>query len=159
VNFATPFFTALLLAAPMVGAQETYGTIRATTKLRPDGSTSTTVVDPDKRTAEETITDAGGKPLRKTTYLLGDRDLAIGAIFADAKGKVIYKVSYQRDGYGHVVESSFTGPEGQYLGKRIFVFGAGDTVTRMEDYDAKGQLIGQPQTASPATTTVKKKRR
>ena len=143
----------LLVAAPVLRAQETLGTIRATTKLRPDGSKSTTVLDPDKRTAEETITDANDKPTRKITYVLGERDLAIGAIFADGKGNVIYKVSYQRDAYGHVVESSFTSPDGRYLGKRVFVYGAGDAVKQVQDFDAKGQLI-TPQAGS----TAKKKR-
>lgn len=138
------FLAFVLIATVTAGAQETLGTIKATTKLRADGSTSTTIVDPDKRTAEETITNANGKLQRKTTFLLGDRDLSIGAIFEDGKGKVIYKASYQRDAYGHVVESSFTGPDGQYLGKRIFVFGSGDTVVRIEDYDAKGQIISKP---------------
>jgi hypothetical protein len=156
VKFPALLLTALLLAAPFLRAQETYGTIKATTKLRPDGSSTTTIVDPEKHTAEETVNDAAGKPLKKITYLLGDRDLAVGAIFADAKGNVIYKVSYQRDAYGHVVESSFTAPDGRYLGKRIFVFGAGDKVTEMQDYDANGQLIAP---AAPAITGKPEKKR
>ena len=138
-------------------AQESYGTIRVTTKLRPDGSTSTTVTDPDKRTAEETISDAGGKPLRKITHLLGERDLTIGAIFADGKGNVTYKVSYQRDALGRVVESSFTSPDGRYLGKRVFFYGARDAVSRVEDYDANGQLMAAPQTAGGAKPSRKKR--
>jgi hypothetical protein len=137
-----------LLLAATVCAQESYGTIRATTKLRGDGSTSTTIIDPEKRTAEETIADAGGKPMKKVTYLLGERGLAIGAIFADGKGKVIYKASYQRDAYGKVLESSFTSPDGRYLGKRIFAYGAGDKVTQVQDFDAQGRLISPAPTAS-----------
>lgn len=143
-----PFLFVLLLAAPVARAQESYGTIKSTTKLRADGSTSTTLIDPEKRTAEETISDANGKPLKKITYLLGERDLAIGAIFADGKGNVIYKASYLRDAYGHVTESSFTAPDGRYLGKRIFTYGAGDKVTQVQDFDAQGRLISPPPTAS-----------
>ena len=145
--------SALLLAAGTVGAQESYGTIRSTTKLRGDGSTSTTTVDPDARTAVETIADAKGKVLRKTTYLLGEKDMAVGAIFSDAKGAVIYKASYKRDGYGRVVECTFAGPDDRYLGKRIFTFGAGDQVAKMDDYDANGQLIVRPQAAKPGRAT------
>jgi len=141
VKIPALFFASLLLVGPLAQAQETYGTIRSTTKLRPDGSKSTTVLDPDKRTAEETIYDARDKPMKKITYLLGEKDLAIGAIFADGKGNVSYKASYQRDGYGRVVESSFTSPDGRHLGKRVFSYGAGDKVTLMQDYDAQGQLI------------------
>jgi len=141
VKIPALFFASLLLVGPLAQAQETYGTIRSTTKLRPDGSKSTTVLDPDKRTAEETIYDARDKPMKKITYLLGEKDLAIGAIFADGKGNVSYKASYQRDGYGRVVESSFTSPDGRHLGKRVFSYGAGDKVTLMQDYDAHGQLI------------------
>ena len=148
---------AVLAFASFAQAQnESFGTIKATTKLRADGSTATTIVDPDKRTAEETISDAGGKPTRKTTYLLGERDLAVGAIFADGKGNVTYKASYQRDAYGRVVESTFTSPDGQYLGKRTFVYGAGDHVVQMQDFDAQGRLIAP---AAPAGGRTSKKKR
>jgi hypothetical protein len=153
VKILASFLATLFVAAPLLRAQESFGTIRATTKLRADGSKSTTILDPDKRTAEETITDAKDKPMRKITYVLGERDLAIGAIFADGKGNVQYKVSYQRDAYGHVIESSFTSPDGRYLGKRVFVYGVGDTVAQVQDYDAKGQLI-----TPPGGSTAKKKR-
>ena len=134
---------ALFLAAATVRAQESYGTIKSTTKLHNDGSSSTTVVDPEKRTAEETLRDAKGKVVRTTTYILGEGDLAIGAVFSDPKGNVIYKASYQRDGMGRVIEASFTNPDGVYLGKRLFDFTGGPTA-RVEDYDAKGVLISRP---------------
>lgn len=149
-------FSALLCAAVSAGAQESYGTIRVTTKLLEGGYKSTTITDPDKRTAEETVTDGAGKTLRKTTYILGERDISVGAIFADANGKVIYKASYQRDGYGRVAVSSFTAPDDRYLGKRVFTYGTGDAVTRIDDYDAQGQLIARPDAINK---TAPKKRR
>jgi hypothetical protein len=142
------FLPVLLCATAFACAQESFGTIRATTKMRPDGSTSTTIVDPDKRTAEETISNGAGKVLRKTTYLLGDDEKSIGAIFADGAGKVIYKVSYQRDSAGRVAESSFSSPDGRHLGKRVFRYGMGETVTGVEDYDAAGKLLAKPQAAT-----------
>jgi len=148
--------SALLCVAFPAAAQETYGTIRVTTKLLEGGFKSTTVLDPDKRTAEETVTDAAGKPLRKTTYTLDERNISVGAIFADAKGKVIYKASYQRDGVGRVVESMFRSADDRYLGKRSFGYGAGDAVARVDDYDAQGQIIARPQAAGKSST---KKRR
>jgi hypothetical protein len=148
---------ALFCAMVTAAAQETYGTIRATTRLRPDGTTSTTVMDPEKGTAEETISDSNGKALRKTTYILGERNISVGAIFADAKGKEIYKASYKRDGLGRIVETVFNSPDDRYLGKRIFVYGSGETVTRVEDYDAQGQLIAKPQAAGKPTTTRKRR--
>jgi hypothetical protein len=139
------------LLAPLLPAQENYGTIHATTRVRPDGSSSTTVVDPDKHTAEETIRD-GSKPpkvLKQTTYLLGENDIATAAIFKDPKGAVLYKATYTRDGAGHVTEASFTAADGRYLGKRVFVYGAGDTATQVIDYDANGQQIAQAQPVAP----------
>ena len=149
MKIATLLLASLLLTAPLACAQnDTYGTIKATIKTRLDGSKSTTIVDPDKRTAEETITDAGGKVTKKITYLLGDGDLALGAIFSDGKGKVIYKESYKRDAYNHIVESSFTSPEGKYLGKRLFIYGSGNSAPRIEDYDANGNLMVTPGSAA-----------
>ncbi len=136
----------LLLAAPWAAAQnETYGTIKATTKLRPDGSTSTTITDPDKHTAEETITNSAGKVLQKTTYILGDRDFADSAIFYNAKGQVVYKANYKRDDMGRVLESAFSSPDDRYLGKRVFVYGADGNASQVIDYDANGQVMTQSQ--------------
>jgi len=155
VKFST-FLLVLLCAAIVARAQETLGTIRATVKTRGDGSKVTTILDPEKRTAEETVTDQAGKVQRKITYLLGDGDLSIGAIFYDAKGNVTYKASYKRDTMGRVIESSFTSPDDQYLGKRKFVYGAGDAA-RVEDYDANGTLITRPQPAGRPAATPKKR--
>ena len=139
----------LLLAAPWACAQsETYGTIRATVKLRPDGSKSTTITDPDKHTAEETISNAAGKVLSKTTYILGENDAAESAIFYNAKGDVVYKASYKRDVVGHVIETAFASPDDRYLGKRVFVYGADGNASQVIDYDANGQVIPSSQTAS-----------
>jgi hypothetical protein len=141
-------FLTVLLAASVAHAQESYGTIRVTTKMLEGGFKSTTILDPEKHTAEETLVDAGGKTVKKITYLLGDRDLSIAAIFADGKGNVTYKASYQRDAAGRVTESSFTSPDGRYLGKRIFTYGVGDKVIEMKDFDAQGRLISPAPTAS-----------
>jgi hypothetical protein len=156
----TPAFllAACLLAAPFAWAQETYGTIKATTKLRPDGSKSTTILDPEKHTAEETILNAANKVLKKTTYLLGAGDVAIGAIFYDAKGNVVYKASYTRDSVGHVTEAAFSSPDDRYLGKRVFVYTTGDVATQVVDYDADGKLIAQAQPVAPKATAAKKRR-
>jgi hypothetical protein len=139
------------LAVAFASAQENYGTIKVTIKQRPDGSTSTTKLDPDNHTAEETIVDAAKKVLKKTTYLLGDKDVAIGAIFYDGKGNAVYKASYTRDEVGHVTEASFSAPDGRYLGKRVFVYagGNGDTATQIIDYDANGQQIAAAQPVAP----------
>jgi hypothetical protein len=93
--------------------------------------------------------------MQKITYLLGDGDLAIGAIFYDLKGNVKYKASYKRDGQGRVIETSFTSSDDRYLGKRKFYFGSTDT-PRVEDYDANGVLITKPQAVRPVATPRKK---
>jgi len=158
VKALTLFLLGSLVATSFVSAQETYGTIRATTKLRPDGSKSTTILDPDKHTAEETITDASNKVMRKTTYLLGEKDIATGAIFYNAKGDMVYKATYTRDGAGHVTEAAFNAPDGRYLGKRVFVYtGTNDTTAQVIDYDANGQQIAQAQPVAPKAAGKKRR--
>jgi hypothetical protein len=149
----------LLLAAPLACAEE-YGAIKATTKLRGDGSTSTTILDPEKKTAEETITLPGGKVQRKVTYFMDDRNFAYGAIFYDGAGNIIYKAGYKRDERGRVTESSFTSKDGRYLGKRVFQYTSGDQASLVEDYDAAGKLIpaNVPKPVGPGIPDKKKKR-
>ncbi len=140
---SSPLLALILLFAAVVcsfGQGEPPGTIKATIKQRGDGSRSTTIVDPDQRTAEETITDMSGKVTRKTTFVLDERNLALGAIHYDAKGNIHYKESFRRDSADHVIEASFTSADGRSLGKRIFTY-QGDKVASVEDYDAQGIKI------------------
>jgi len=149
---------ALLCAGAVCArAQESFGTIRSTTKLLPDNSRVTTIKDPEQHTWVEIHADSTGKVQRKTTYILGDHDQQIGAMFEDGKGNVLYKAAYKQDGQGRTVEASFTSPDGRYLGKRLFIFDRGDTA-RIEDYDASGVLISRPQAVTRPGATPPRRR-
>ncbi len=156
-------FSALLLlvslcaaAANCARAQESFGTIRSTTKLLPDNSRVTTIKDPEQHTFVEIHADSAGKVQRKTTYFLGDNDQQIGAVFEDGKGKLLYKAAYKQDAQGRTVEASFTGPDDRYLGKRLFIFDRGETA-RIEDYDANGVLISRPQAVTRPGATPRRR--
>ena len=137
------FSLVLLSAVACCHAQDSLGPIKATTKLLPDGTKVTTISNPDQHTWVEIKSDASGKVIRKTTTMLGEGDRAIGTIYANGNGQVIYKAGYKHDSAGRIVESVFTGPDGNYLGKRLFFFESSDKA-RVEDYDAKGVLIARP---------------
>ena len=126
-------------------AAHAQGTIKATTRMRPDGTMATTVLNPDTRTSEETITAAGtdlqpGKVLSKTIYYLNAQNFAKGATHLDGEGKVRYKESYKFDYTGRVMESTLFGPNNEPLGRRVFVY-EGKTQARIEDYDANGNIV------------------
>ncbi len=151
---ALSLFALPLLLAPALVAQEQYGTIKATVRIRGDGTKSTTIVDPDKHTAEETITDNANKPLKKTTYLLDENSVAMGAIFWDGKGNMLYRANYKRDDAGRVTEADFLSADNVPLGKRVFTYeGNAPTATQVADYDANGQLL------TPAAATAGAKKR
>jgi hypothetical protein len=116
------------------------GTIKATTRMRPDGSMLTTVTNPDTRTKEETITDGGGKVLSKTIYFLNEQNFAKGATHLDGKGAVRYKEAYAFDYSGRIMESKLYAADNHPLGRRVFIYNAKNEA-RVEDYDANGNLI------------------
>ena len=147
----------LVHGAPGLLAQgEPQGTIKATTKLRVDGTRATTIVDPDKRTAEETVTDSGGKLLKKTLFLLDDRNFANAAIHYDGKGNIRYKENYKRDGSDRISESILFSKDDAPLGRRVFQY---DTRGRAEiqDYDVNGNLIVRPQPVKPGRPDKKRR--
>ena len=135
---------ALILAAaflPLLSAHAQSGNaIKATTRMRPDGTTSTTVLNPETRTSEETIAEAGGKVLSKTIYFLNSQNFAKGATHLDGKGKVRYKESFKFDYAGRIMESTLFTADNRPLGRRVFVY-EGKLEARIEDYDAAGNLI------------------
>jgi hypothetical protein len=133
-------------AVPQTGAP---GAVKATTSILPDGSRKTNIVDPDKREAVETVTDAAGKLLRKTLFTLDERDLTTGAIHYDNKNAVRYKEAYKRDGADRISETYLYSPGDKLLGRRVFTYDGKGNVAQVDDYDAAGNLMAKPATPAP----------
>jgi hypothetical protein len=130
-----------LAVAPLArGQSASSATIKATTKYLDGGWKSSTVVDAEARTAIETLTNSKDQVMQKTTFLLDEKNLALGAIHYDGKGNVRYKETFARDLAGHVVEAKFTSADGRPLGRRVFNFN-GDKFVGGVDYDANDQVI------------------
>ena len=117
--------------------------------MRPDGTTATTVINPDTRTSEETIAQPDGKVLTKTVYFLNAQNFAMGATHLDGQGRVRYKESYKFDYTGRITESTLFGAKNEPLGRRVFVY-EGKTKARIEDYDVNGNLVSAGK--KPGTT-------
>jgi hypothetical protein len=144
--------TLLLLAlATFANAQSsTDGAIKATVTMLTDGRQKNTVVNPETRTSEETITDRKGKLISKTVYDLDDRGLPHIATFFDGKGKQLYKAEYQRDGADRIIGESYSSMNGQSLGRRVYTYSPGGRkVTRVDAYDANGNLVTPQKPAGP----------
>jgi hypothetical protein len=143
---------ALLLTFVIAAVAQDAPAVRATTRVLADGSHATTITDREARTATETITDAGGKVMRKTLFTLDEAGLSTGAIHYDAKNNVRYKEAYKRDSAGQIAASYLYSKDDQLLGHRTFVYGSKGEVLQIDDFDAKGKLIPK------ATPSGKKKR-
>ena len=151
--------TALLLLALVTFAHaqsSTDGAIKATVTMLKDGTHKSTVVNPDTHLAEETIEDNKGKVLSKTTYGLDDRNLPKTATFFDGKGKALYKAEYQRDGTDRIIGESYSSIAGQSLGRRVYTYGPGNKVTRLDQYDANGNLLTPQKQQGPGRPDKKK---
>lgn len=151
----------LAIVSPASAQGESFGPVKATVRYLDDGSRLTTVIDSEARTAVETLL-AKKKPqektervLRKTTYLLDEKDLALGAIHYDANGNIRYKETFARDFMGHVVETRLSSADGRPLGHRVFSFN-GDKPTGVIDYDANGNVI-TPKIMTTTRPAAKKK--
>ena len=140
-------------------AARAQGTIQATSHLRPDGTTLTSVTNPDTMTKEDTITDQGGKMLGKTVYFLNQQNFAKGATHLDGQGKVRYKESYKYDYSGKIMEATLFGPNNEPLGRRVFVYEGKAQPVRVEDYDANGSLLTGGRKPGPTRSTVPEVRR
>lgn len=132
------FLFALLLLAPADARAQ--GTIRATTRVLPDGSTLNAVTDPAKRTREETIADTTGKVKSKTIFFLNEQNFARGCTHLDGKGNIRYKEAYKFDYSGRITESKLYSADDRPLGRRVFVY-AGKSAARIEDYDVNGNRV------------------
>lgn len=114
--------------------------IQASTKVFPDNSVSTTLVNLETRSAEETLRTASGKVLRRTLYDLDARGQSTAATFFDSKDQIRYKETYVRDSSDRVVESKLFSATNTPLGRRVFHYDSKGKV-RVDDYDAAGKLM------------------
>lgn len=146
----------LLASLPAVAQGIPGGAIKATTTLHPDGTQTTMVVDPEKRTAEETTRTTKGQVIQKKIHALDDQNQPIGTITYDAKGNVLYRSSYKRDGAGRIDEVTVTNNDGQLQRRLVYTFGANNKVARVDEYDAAGRLIVQPRRQGPGRPDKKR---
>lgn len=155
------FLVLLAAAAPAFAQSEARqqtgppGAVKATTRILPDGSKAINVVDPDKREATETVTDAAGKVLKKTWFSLDDRDFTTGAVHYDAKGNIRYKEAFKRDGADRITATYLYSKDDRLLGHRVFTYDSKGNPTAIEDYDAKGVLMTS---ATPVPSKGKRRR-
>lgn len=163
---------ATLLALSSAAAVSAFGqsdAIKATSRILPDGSTLTTVTNPETRTREETISQAPsreeafagktGRVLSKKIYTLNEQNFATGATHFDGKGAVRYKEVFTFDDNGRIMESKLFSAANRPLGRRVFIYDLRDAnQARIEDYDANGVLIARPQAVSSQGRPDKRKR-
>ncbi|MDQ3623438.1 MAG: hypothetical protein M3463_13270 [Verrucomicrobiota bacterium] len=156
-----PFLVSLLLLAlvgPGARAQSDAPPKKVVLTVLADGRRKSTVTDHEKRQSEETITDNRGKLLSRTVYTLDETNQPHQATFYDPKGTVLLRAGYVRDPFGRVVEEAFQSPAGKPLGKRVYTYGAGNKVTRIDAYDPGGNLVVPAKPARAARPDKKKKR-
>ena len=148
----------LLALATFANAQSsTDGAIKATVTMLKDGTHKSTVVNPETHTSVETIEDNKGKLLSKTIYDLDDRGLPRVATFFDKTGKAYLKAEYQRDGADRIIGESYSSVTGQSLGRRVYTYSAGGRkVTKVDSYDANGNLVVPQKPAGPGRPDKKR---
>jgi hypothetical protein len=143
---------ALLLGALTISAHgqtSADGAIKATVTMLPDGRQKNSLINPETHMAEEKIQDKSGKVYSRTVYELDERNLFSTATFYNGQDRVLYKAAYTRDGADRIAEEVYTSAAGKPLGRRVYTYGGKNRVTRVDDYDANGNLmVPQKQTQS-----------
>lgn len=157
-----PILLILSLAPLAFGQFDTPAALKSISKVQPDGTMMTTVVDPDKHTTEEIHSDKSGKVLKKTLFIFNENNVASGAVYYDGKGVIRYKERYTVDSSNRVAESAIYSATDQPLGRRVFNFDAKGN-PHVEDYDAAGKLMPQsamptkrPNNAPPSAPTIRR---
>lgn len=149
---------AFAAALPLTAAAQGDGNVvKATVTMLPDGRQKNTVVDPEKRTTEETILNNKGKLLSRTVYDMDERGQTVGATFFDAAGKALYKATYKHDAADRIAEENYVSLAGKPMGRRVYTYGLNNKVTQIDTYDPDGNLV-VPQKPAGAARPDKKKR-
>jgi hypothetical protein len=148
----------IALSAFARGQSSADGAIKATVTMLPDGRQKNSLINPETHMAEEKIQDKTGKVYSRTVYELDERNLPHLATFYNGQDKVLYKATYTRDGADRIAEEVYTSAAGNPLGRRVYTYGGKNKVTRVDDYDASGNLMVPQKQAQSRAKPDKKKR-
>lgn len=117
---------------------------KVTNRQFPDGTGSSKITDPDKKTAEETFVDAKGRVTHKIVYALDNRLQPISASCYSAKGILNYKSSYKLDGADRIVQEVMSNGQGKLICTKNYIYGTANgqsVLQEIEWYDSKGQRV------------------
>lgn len=116
--------------------------VKATTIMHQDGSRTAKVVNLEERMSEETTYEAGSDRIsRRTVYALDENGNPTRSSVYDAKGKLVYKAEFKRNGANQIGEEIGYSPSGQVLRRLVFNYGSDGRVTKVDVYDAQGNLV------------------
>lgn len=107
------------------------------------------VVDNENHTVTETIADQKGRIIKKTRFFFDDNNWTKGAIHFDPKDDVKYKEVFKRDATGRLLETRLFDKDDKSLGKRVCHYDTNGKLSRIDDYNAAGQLLSAPPRAVP----------
>jgi hypothetical protein len=120
------------------------------------GTRSTTILDPEKHTAEETFTDSAGKVLKKTVFTVNERNFSTSAIITTRGAMSATKrFTHWTEAIGSVKRSSLPRTIGHSA--NAFSITTNEAKAYIEDYDAKGTLIPAPAPVKPGRPDKKKR--
>ncbi|MDD5349879.1 MAG: hypothetical protein PHQ12_06685 [Chthoniobacteraceae bacterium] len=139
---------AAVLAVPC-HAQEGGTPIKITSTLHDDGSRTDTQKDLDNRTEETRTYNAAKKLVQRWVYSLDDQGREVDGVCYDAKDKVIGRVSYKYDPFGHVGEVTEKTPNGTVVRRTVYHRNPDGKVTGTDTFDAQGNPVNPKPAPAP----------
>ena len=118
--------------------------IKVTNRQYPDGSGSSKLLDPEKRTAEETFVDSRGRTTHKIVYGLDERQQPASAHYYSAAGVLVYKATYKLDGADRIIQEVMMDKNGKLLYTRNYNYGTRNgrsAVLGIDLYDDQNRLV------------------
>jgi len=137
----------LVLLALMVLGMSAFAAPRGTkvtNRQFPDGTGSSKIMNPDKKTAEETFMDSKGKVTHKIVYALDERLQPVSAACYSAKGILNYKSAYTLDGADRIIQEVMSNGQGKLICTKNYIYGTRNGQSQLleiEWYDSKNNRV------------------
>jgi hypothetical protein len=134
------FLTCMILACCLRFALA-QDTVKVTTTLHEDGTSTVLTSNPSEHSAEAVTSDQGGKVRQKVIYTLDEQGQFSEGVVSGPKGEFLFKAEYKRDPANRLAEEIDYNRDGTLLRRFVYNYDANGKVTRIQAFDAAGNEL------------------
>lgn len=142
----------LLLAGPVARGQAEAPSVKVTTALHADGSSTDLKMDLEARKGESQTYGANKKLIKRSAMTLDEMGNTVEEVVYNPKGEIIGRFNFSYDPSGRLVEQLDKLPNGTLVRRLVYRYGPNGRVCGIDGFDGQGNPLKAAPPEATATT-------